>query len=227
MSLQIEDILKLNLVLVGIQLLSSDEEASVFDAEVDSEVLESVAQGIEVNFGPSGLSASVPQSPAPRVLSLEKDRIMLDLNPGRSTITRNYPDEASLGTLSQIASLAIAASNLTGQELRAFGFNIEAVYRLTSEENAVQFLASRILVPNLFRQTGFQLVGGSPRLRLERDGNLWNFTIEPRLGDPNSNRIFISLNLHVEGDTMPSEGDIRESLKQVWDQAHAIVRDFE
>ena len=227
MSLQIEEIVKLNLVLVGVHLLGSTEEASAFEAQVDAEVLESVAQGIEFNFSPSGVSASVPQSPAPRVLSLERDRIMLDLNPGRSTITRNYPDEESIGRLSQVANLAIVESNIQGQELRAFGFNIEAVYGLTSDDNALQFLASHIFAPNLFQRSGYQFIGGSPRLRLERDGRLWNFTIEPRLGDPNSTRIFISLNLHVEDIVLPSESDIKESLQEVWDQAHAIVREFE
>ena len=227
MSLQIEEILKLNLVLVGVQLLSSSEEVTAFNALVGSEVLETVAQGIEVNFGPSGLSASVPQSPAPRTLSLERDRIVLDLNPGRSTITRNYPDEESIRRLSEIADFATAQFNSQVQELHAFGFNIEAVYGLTSGENAIQFLASRIFVPCLFQRSGFQLKGGSPRLSLERDGRLWNFTIEPRFGDPDGSKIFISVNLHVEENTMPSESHVKDFLQEVWDQAHAIVGEFE
>ena len=222
MSARIEDVLKINLVLVGIRLLSQPGERAAFDKSVGTEVTEVPGLGVMINI-PTG-TPKVESSPA---LTLNRDRITLELIPDRSTITREYPSEDSLNRLVEVASHAIEQSNLGAQHLRAFGFNIEAVYQLTSGETASQFIVNRVFVANLLHAAGYQLIGGSPRLYLRRDGQIWNVNVEPRFGDPNSNRVFASLNLHRDENRIPSRSVINDSLKKVWAEAHSIMKSLD
>ena len=223
MSFEVQDVLKINLVLVGIQLLGKPEERSVFGDSVGTEISEVVGSGVTSSAGPSGYSAPVPALEQPRALILDKERIKLELFPDRSTISRDYPQRSDIDRLAEVTGLAIGSSELGDQQLRAFGFNIEVAWESTSGESALEFISTRVFAPDLFRDSEYRLIGGSPRLQLLLDDMLWNVAIEPRFGDPESNRIFVSMNLHREESEIPTEPDIRDSLAQVWNHAHAFL----
>jgi hypothetical protein len=227
MSLKIEDVLKVNFTQVGVQLLSGPQERAAFNSHVGAEVSEAVGEGITFGVSPSGFTSPLPMVAQPHVLMLQKERTTLELIPDRSTITRDYPENiGAIDRLSDVAGYAIEMSDIESQEQRAFGFNIEAVYELTSGEKAFQFISSRVFAPHLLRDAGYTLVGGSPRLRFLRGEQIWNITLEPRFGDPDSNRVFIRLNLHKDGSEIPSKDLIKESLREVWGQSHAIANSF-
>lgn len=223
MDIKIEDVLKINFVLVGIQLLNTEEQRAGFASKVGTEVSEVPSAGIRINFTPPGIPQTSLQPESGQTLMLNRDRIVLDLTPGRSIITREYPNKVELARLCQVAGIAMALSDLNGQELRAYGFNIEVIYELTSGEDASQFMANCIFAPSLFHEAGFQVVGGSPRLNLLREGQIWNVNIEPRFGDPSANKVFASLNLHKDDGSMPDDSIVAASLDELWNQAHSIM----
>ena len=224
--MRIVDVLKVYMVLVGVRLLSTQEERNAFERVVGAEVSSppEIGIGIEIN-APTGVSApmNIPAPGPASILNLNRERITLESVLDRSTISREYPSEDDLDRLSEVAKLAIERSNLLNQQLRAFGFNIEVVYELSPGETASQFISSKIFTLGLFQEAGFQLIGGAAKLQLVRNDSLWNMSVEPRLGDATANKIFVSLNLHRDDSKIPSRSTIRESLREVWNQAHSIM----
>ena len=223
MSVRLEDVLQVNFVLVGIRLLNTPDERAAFNRIIDTEVSEAPGVG-ELTFNaPEG----TPIDLAPKTLTLNRDRISLTLLPDRSTISRDYPlKKDDLERLGDVAKYAIDRSNLEAQQLRAFGFNIDVVYELTTEETAIQFIGNRMFAPNLFQEAGYGFVGGQCRLYLIRNGQPWNITIEPRRGDLSTNKVFVSLNLHRAESKIPSRYEIRKSLQEVWAQTLSIMEGF-
>lgn len=226
MDLQIEDILKIDIVLVGVQLLSGPADKAIFDEAVGAEVTEAITEGIAVSVGPSGISPITPPPPQPRLLTLQKERITLDLAPGRSSISKEYPEEGAIGRLAEVADLAITGSNDPNQELRAFGFNLEAVCELPSDKMAYQFLASNIYASNIAHNSEFALTDGSPRMSFQRGNDHWNVVIEPRFRNADGSKIFMSLNLHKDSSAMPPGEEIYDSLRTLWDHAYTFVDIF-
>ena len=219
MNLKLEDVSQVSLVMVGIRLLNTSDERDEFNRVVQTEVSEAPGVGELMFNAPEGTTIDL----APKTLVLNRDRISLTLIPDRSTISREYPAERDLERLGDVAASAIESSNLKAQQLRAFGFNINLVFEIRSGETAIQFIGSRMFTPDPFGHVGFRFLGGQCKLHLRRDGLNWNITVEPRRGDLNTNRVFVSLNLHKDESKIPSRTLIAESLKEVWTQAHSIV----
>ena len=207
----IEDILQANMVLIGISLVNTPNELAAFHKSV----------GTEITSVEAGMGTEVVN----RIHTLNRDRIKVTGTPDRSGIAREYPEESDLARLAQVAGMAIANTDLKGQELRAFGYNIELVYEPPSRERAIQYLLDRLFVPNLLRDGGLRLFGGSGRLFFEKNGRNWQAVLEPRFNDDKTTRIFMSLNLHrPETDLeLPTEAEIERSLKSIWDEAHNLV----
>ena len=222
----IDEVLKANLVLVGVRLIGTEDQKANFDKRINVDTIESSpAPGAILNIQ----SESGPIDLVPKTLTLGRDRIKLDLMPDRTAISIEYPDgDDDLNKLASIARTAIEVSDVGNQVLRAFGFNLEVVYKLTDGEQAGEFIARSMFAPGLFESAGFQIVAGSPKLVLHKNGQLWNIGIEPRFGKADSNKIFATINLHYEytkGGNGVGLGHsaIHNSLMNVWEEAHAIV----
>lgn len=212
MAVKILDILQANLVLVGIGLINTQEEIAAFHQAVETEVL-----SVEAGVGSEVVTN--------RAHTLNRDRIALSRIADRMTISREYPEQASLERLATVARTAIDVTHPTGDQLRAFGYNVELVYEPDPQENAIRYLAERLFVPNVLRDEGASLTGGAARLFFEKDGRRWQSTLEPRLNDEATNRIFATLNLHrAEPDlALPTRDEILESLTLAWNEAHDLI----
>ena len=213
MTVTIQDVLKANLVLVGISLLNKPADLEKFKDTVDSEV---VGRALIPN-----ISSSVAE--AARVFTLQKDRISLDLSPSRSVISRDYPQKDNLDRLARVAALAISNTDLEGRTSQAFGYNIELVCEQDSGRPAFAYLAERLFAPNFSANEGWKLVGGAGKLLFESNGKRWLVSVEPRFGEEASERIFLSLNLHIGGGGLPNEAEITNSLLETWEQAHSFL----
>ena len=207
----IENILQANMVFVGISLVNKPNELTAFRESVGTEVT-----SVEAGMGTEVIN---------RTHTLNRDRIKVTGTPDRSAIAREYPAESDLARLAQVAGMAIVNTDLEGQKLQAFGFNIELVYEPPARERAIRYLLDRLFMPNLLRDGGLRLVGGSGRLFFEKDGRNWQAVLEPRLNDEKTTRIFVSLNLHrPETDlSLLTEAEIEGSLKSLWVEAHNLV----
>ena len=215
MAVTIEDILQANLVLLGVSLINTPDKSAIFRKVVSTEVTTAEA----------GLGTEVVN----RTHALNRDRITITGSPDRSAIVREYPTESDLERLAQVAAMAIENTDFDGQELRAFGYNIELVYEPDSKELAIQYLSHRLFIPTLLQEGGWRLFGGAGRLVFEKDGRIWQARLEPRFNDQTTSKVFVSLNLHRSetGLTFPTEAEIRDSLKLLWEEAHSLVHQLD
>ena len=224
-TVRVQDVLKANLTLVGVGLLGSDEERERFGRGVGTDVSGAIA-GFALPPIP-GLTARSQDLELGQRLRLDRDRIELEIVGDRTIIGIEYPSKDRLARLAQIATLAIKSSDISDHDLRGVGFNLEAVYELTSGSTAYEFLAGRVFAPNLFQAAGYQIRGGAAKLLLTRGDEVWNVTLEPRFNNPEESRLFASFNLHQNTNRMPKTDSIKPTLESVWDQAHLITRHFD
>ncbi len=218
MSIKLGDVLRVNLALAGVRLLSTPTERDSFRRSVDTEVLES---------GPDIASNLTSDSP-PQTLAIERDRITFTLTNDMSFIARDYPSSNDLERLGDVAQLAIDTTDLQAQQPRAFGFNSEAVYDLSTGQTASNFIATHVFSSNLFQEMGYKIVGsGAITLHARRDGHLWTIYIAPRFDDTTTNKLFVALHLYNIDNKLPSRHVIKHSLQDVWSNAHTIMDSFD
>lgn len=218
---RIEDVLKFSVVLAGIRLLQAEEEVESFRRIIGSDVIEE-GPGASAFLTIPGVPGS-PRPLLPQKLHLPKERVQLELQPDRSAIHKDYPTAEDIGRFSEIVRYTIERSNREGQDLKAFGFNLEAVYTLSEGKTAFDFLSTRAYHPGLLEGTGFTLIGGTPKLVMVKDDNLWSLTLDARFGDLQSDRVYANWNLHFDDTSLPSPHRVREELRRVWRETHLFV----
>ena len=216
MGIEFEDVLKADLVLIGFGLLSTPGEFEEFRSAV----------GTDATVAGHGMTIDAQTNVAEqgRAISLNRDRIILEIFPSRSTIRREYPTNA--GDLLRLAEVAWQAiSNTRNREigLRAYGYNLDLVYSQDSEPLAQEYLASRLFSNDLPLREEWQLMGGAGRIIYREGENQWQFTLEPRFNDAATSRIFLTVNLHKDKQEIPSESEMNESLEEVWQQARKFA----
>ena len=221
MPVELQDILKANLVLAGISLLNDEDERNSFSEAIASETSTEI---LVPATPPFPLPGGPPTLPEPgMVLSLHRDRIRIASFPSRTLIEKEYPTLDELTRLAEVADLAIAKTHLMGRVPRAFGYNVELVYGPEPNLSSSAYIAGRLYGDREFGNEGWALVGGSGRLIFTGAGAAWTVAVEPRANDPTGKRVFLSLNLHREEQRIPGSEEILGSLQEVWNQAHAFA----
>lgn len=219
MSVTEQEILKANFVMVGAGLLNSQIEIDAFRAAVDAEVLAELP-------GLPGLAVDSPLQDLPKRLALSRDRITLELSPVRSVIEREYPEEDDLDRLAKVAGHALSNTASPGTP-QSFGFNVDIVYGTDSSQPASRYIAERLQAGNLALDDDWHLEGGSVRLAYRGGDTLWTIRLEPRFQELNTPKLFFSLNLHREEQRTPSQDEITERLRAVWQTAQRIMARFD
>ena len=214
MPVDLQDVLKVNVVFVGIGLLDEPANLERFRDSVGSEV---VPEGVMFEPHPGGAPMQG------QILRLAKDRIFLESSPLRTLVNRDYPTKDELARLAEIAGGAIANTNLGTRKPRAFGFNVELVYDQASENSALGYLAHRIFSPNVSGTQGWELMGGAGKLIFKENAHRWTVRIEPRLNEETTTKVFLALNFHVNEERLPGETEILDFLVKAWEQAHNFI----
>ena len=221
MAAIIQDVLKANLVFLGLQLLDKPEALDAFRGLV----------GTDVTITASGLVLGAPTNAVTtgQTLALPRDRITLESSPVRSVIAKDYPSmeevtrNRDLDRFAEVAHYAVTNTHLDVDERRDLGYNIELVYEQDTGLSAFRYLAERLFRSAPITRTEWQLIGGSAKLHFQGNQELWNVTIEPRFQDHTTNRIFLSLNLHRSLQSLPNQHEIKASLNEAWNQAVGFV----
>ncbi len=218
MAVTVQDVLRANIVFVGVELLNAPGALERFRALVDSEV---VQEGV--------LIAQTPNTSATqgRLLRLAKDRILLETSQIRSSVSREYPDKTELHRLSEVTKFALDNTSLETQSPQAFGFNVELTYDQESGLSAQQYLARRLFSPALSVGQNRHLVGGSGKFIFEVDSRHLTFSIEPRFNEQNTSKVFLTLNSHFSENRVPSSNEILETLADTWDRVHAFAAEID
>ncbi len=216
MAVTIQDVVKANLVLVGVRLLGKPQEFEGFKQAVRT----------DVQIVGAGLIADIPAgiTEPGHTFALNRDRITLELSRSRSTISRDYPSREDLRRLAEVAWQAIDNTPLAGAQPRAFGFNIEMIFDQGSETPAFEYLSSRLFNVKPLGNEGWQFVGGAGKLIFDDSGRHWTINLEPRFNDKTESRVFLSVNLHMGEQPLPDEVGIRTTLEEVWDNIHQFVQ---
>ena len=217
MTAIIHDVLEANLVLVGTGLLSQPEEKAAFANQSGTEV--------RATSGVTLVESGSPQaSNNIEVLTLERDRITLELSQPRSVIKMRYPSKESLSRLAEIIDLASANTKLEGALPRAFGYNIDIVYSPEQSANASSYIGNRIFASTTLACAGINVVGGMGTIEFESGRNRWKVKLEPRFQDEDSTKVYMSLNLHISEARFPASSEIAASLHRMWEKAHELVQ---
>ena len=217
----VDDVLAANLTLAGVRLLGSDPQRDGFKRIANSVIIEDPAPSPAVALRIPGQGDI---ELAPTKMRMPKERITLDLVPGRSIIAMEYPSFDDIPILADVIRKALERSDVEGdrQQPQAYGFNIESTYKLRGQ-TAIEFIASHIFAKGLFQDgSGYSLIGGSPQVQVMYNERLWNITIQPFQGKGDGDKVLVSLNLHVASTKMPSPREAREGLMAVWAHAHQI-----
>ena len=217
MSISVEDVLKINMVLLGVELLADDSAQSQFTRAVGTEAtLGTIMQG---TFPATPLPSDIATG---RSIALERDRITIALTPDRAVIERQYPEYDSLQRLSEVIDLTLQSTRSTGISPRAFGYNAELVYSQTSEMNAEQYLATRLFPRSQISHPGWELVGAASRLIFQDSVSRWTVNLDKRVNDPTGKNVFLGLNLHKPDSRFPEQPEILQALQDLWKQGHEL-----
>ena len=221
MKPKIKDVLNVSVVLVGIELLSTQDMAEKFKDDVQSEVIMNAGTflGVQANA-----SLAVGRS-----FSIEKHRIGIQCAKSQSVCRLEYPTEESLDRLAEVTYLSIENTFPQPHEITIpIGYNIELVYDLfsESERSAYQYIAKKIFSP--LTGEGWGLIGGAGTFSFneyyQENHDRWNVKIEPRFNQETTSTIFLSANLHFKNIALPkTKEEILNSLNRVWEQAPKII----
>ena len=206
----VSDVLKANVVFVGIELLNSQESVDKFQTFVGSEV---VREGLLVGGGP-GITPSQGH-----IFRLHRDRIFLQCSSVRSIVEREYPARQDLTRLTDVTHCAIQNTDMTDQSLAAFGFNIDMVFDQSSGKTALKYLADRLFSTRIHEFNDWPLIGGSGKLVFEEGANQWTVTAEPRFGDEKTTKVYLGINSHFNQHELPDRSAMLSSLCETWDKA--------
>ena len=214
------EVLKVDLVFLGIKLLNDDSRTKSFKEAVNAEI--SHGSGISID---ALATTGHPLEESTRILSLDRDRITLQLSSSRSVIRRDYPLESDLARLAEIVELLISNTDLNGQTLEAVGVNLELVYDQDARLPAVTYLAKRLLPTQRPFFQDWTLNGGSCKLHFsDKERRRWNISMEPRLNAPNTTKVFTNLNLHCDTDKLPKRQEVQQSFGEAWSTVIEFIR---
>ena len=226
MNIMPQYVVKADLVMIGANLLATPEGLGRFKETVDEDFQQQ--EGIDISLS-AGLPMGAAAGPS-RTLTFPQNRITLNLTAARSAISRDYPSvdrlQDDLGKLAEIASLAIQASDPTVRNsLRAYGYNMQVVFRLRGEERAIEYLGERLFSGQIAGSSGKTLIGGTASLILRSGAIQWTFAANPwPNGDPGADRVALSVNRHNETPVgIPSHENIVRDLLETWDEAKKFM----
>ena len=225
---EMQEVLKFNLVLVGIKLLEDEAAFRKFQHAVGKEVSR---QGGDMTVEIAGSAlpgiagSALPIPNLSQNLRIGSEQVSIDLVLDRATFTREYPALEDIDRFVEIIVAAVQCSSTSGRSVRAFGYNLEAVVGISPPANAAQFMTDHVVAGHSLSASGYEINSATVRMSCIRNGKLWNIRIEPRQDNPNA--LLIALNFHHAENRIPSKRDIVEALNEIWNQVDIVVNSFQ
>ena len=202
MAVKIQEVLKADIVFAGVGLLRTQQGLDAFTESVGTEIV------VDAPNSHPGVS-----DPSLRV-ALNRDRIVLDLAPERSVISRDYPSSHDLDRLAEVTALALANTGSGAGVLQAVGVNIALVYDQDTHQTAVGYLSERLFNTRLSNKMGLPIHGAEGRLTFTSDEHLIALSFQSRFSDATTTKIFMNLNLHRATQILPTQQEIEDSLQE-------------
>ncbi len=210
MAAKLHEIINFNLVVLHLDLLTADADLRAFQSSVDADVRPS--SGMSIN-------AATGQPQQTRTLHLERDRIILTLSPPRSSIAREFPSLSNLdtdvGRFAEVVGHALPSMNGLNETPYDFGYNVEMVFDQDQNPTAFGFLGQRLLRSEDATAPNREFLGGACRIIIRDELGQWTYTLEPRFNDPEAQRVFVSVNLHVAQRPLPTQDEVSDVILKV------------
>ena len=197
MAISGEEIINAQFFLAGVNLVPTEVDVEVLRRELGADVV------------PTGGLGELNQV---TVVHIPKHRIRIDSAVVGTAITREYPSGPD--DLDWIVRIYSTLKESKVGEIVTYEFNFAYTYEQESTSPAGSYIAERVLNRDSIRRlSGRNVEAGSARFSLEQtEGNRWTVVLEPRNGDPNSPRVFLSLNVRYQLQPAPSPDDLRIRL---------------
>ena len=207
MSAVESELISLNVVILGVELLDSVESIARFGGNF-----------YEYRWSP----INDPSGGTGKRISLDRDRIHIDLTPLRSTVRQEYPRHDEVPRLADVVHQVLEYTEKPLASVTAHGFNAEFSFP-TGEVPASRFLANKALsgFPEIH---DWQMVGGSARMTfMDGSGVLRTISIEPRFMNEQIRRAYLNINLHFEKAGEPSKETIQAGFYQIIRDAESFM----
>lgn len=209
MPVNLREIINFSFVIVGLELLPSDGALRSFQSGVDVEIRRGGGLSVDATTG---------QSQQARILNLDRDRIILNLSPVRSNVTREFPSISNLETEASRFGHVVDCALNAGLNLKSsrydFGYNAEMVFDQDVSPTAFQFLGERLLRSEQLALPDSQFVGGSCRMIFVDTLGQWTYNLDSRFQEKQTSRVFINVNLHNAQKPLPDGGQVAEAIIQ-------------
>ena len=194
MAVKLIDLLAVEFV-IGVELLGTLQSISRFGNTVDEYRWAPVSQA-ENGFGDG------------RRVSLDRDRIFMDMTANRSRIRQEYPLEEKFPALAELSSRTIQLTDKPLGNIGAHGYNVEIAYDQSSGRSAFSYIGEKAFA-GLPAIDNWNLIGGLAAFRfVDSDGTTRNIHIEPRFRSDTFHRVYLHLNLHFDRHHVPEATEI-------------------
>lgn len=219
MTVTVRDVLKADLVLVGVQLLNSATEIREFRSSIGATVHVGSGAAIDPATG-----ASLPATG----VALQRERIVISSLTDRTTVIKEFPSledpRPDWRRFAQVTALANEVSDDANKNPRSFGYNFGLLFDVDYEQGAPNFLAHRALSQGPFGNPDWGLIGGAAMMMFDDGSRRWTFNLQPQpAGDPSTAIMGLDVNLHVNEGRIPGEDEIDRALNEIWAEVHAFV----
>lgn len=209
MATNLREIINFSLVILNLELLTSDDQVRDFRNALDGDVRPG---------GGVSIDAATGRTQQARTLHLDRDRININLSPSRSSITREFPSVDNLTAdaerFAHIVDSALTPRHSLEHARFDFGYNAEMVFDQDHSPTALEFLGQQLLRTERIALPNRRFVGGACRLIIADALGQWTYNLEPRFDDLRTSRLFINVNLHNAERPLPQSAQIAEAILQ-------------
>ena len=150
------DLIAIEFVIVGVELLNTPQSLGRFGSALREYRWTPISQA-QNGFGDG------------RRVSLDRERIYLDLTATRSRVRQEYPAEDGFPDLAELVSRTIDLTDKPAGSVGPLGYNIEVSYEQDSERSAFSYIGQKVFagLARLARfKTGILLAEWEPRFAL-------------------------------------------------------------
>lgn len=218
MAAHLREIINFSLVIMDLELLAPDGSFTDFQRGIDAEVRQGGGVSIDVTTG---------QPQQARILHLDRDRITLNLSPGRSSVTRDFPAVESLSAdaarFAHVVHSALVAGNNLSDARQTFGYNAELVFDQDSNPTAFEYIGERLIRNERVASPDRQFLGGACRMIVRDELGQWTYNLEPRFNDVQNPRVFINVNLQNEERPLPQGTETADAIVQLVQSVQALM----
>ena len=205
------DLIAIEFVIVGVELLNTPQSLGRFGSTFREYRWTPVSQA-QNGFGDG------------RRVSLDRERIFLDLTATRSRVRQEYPAEDGFPDLAELVSRTFDITDNPAGRVGSHGYNIEVSYEQDSERSAFSYIAQTVFA-GLGTIQDWNLVGGmAAAVRFEdAHGVIRNIQIEPRFRNESFQRVYLHMNVHVNSNRVPTTGEIASGLSLALEDAKKFI----